>query len=73
MAEELFADTQSGRLWLSEEEEEVPELKGWRQKASKPLLHHLMAKSNMTLQQVRATHMHGVSFAGYAIPCCAGV
>jgi hypothetical protein len=52
VADELFLDTQTGRLWLSEEEEEAPELKVWRDRFSKPLLHHLMAKRNMTLQQV---------------------
>lgn len=52
VAEELFFDSSTGRLWLSEEEEEAPELRGWRQRAAKPLLHQLMARRSMSLQQV---------------------
>lgn len=52
VAEGLFFDSSTGRLWLSEEEEEAPELRGWRQAAAKPLLHHLMARRSMSLQQV---------------------
>lgn len=52
VTEELFFDSSTGRLWLSEEEEEAPELRGWRQRAATPLLHQLMARRSMSLQQV---------------------
>lgn len=53
VAEALFADVATGRLWLSEEEEDVPELAAWRQRWCQPsLLERVLAKRTMTLQQV---------------------
>lgn len=72
MAQELFACTDSGKLWISEEEEDVPELRHWREPFTKPLLHQLMAKRTMTLQQVcdgklmnsGCSNLHDVAGAG---------
>jgi hypothetical protein len=52
IAEALFPDTSTGRLWLSEEEEDSRELGDWRRRRCKPLLHKLMERRNMTLKQV---------------------
>jgi hypothetical protein len=64
VADALFMDASTGRLWLSEEEEDSRELQQWRVRRCKPLLHKLMEKRNMTLQQVGASGVCVVCVGG---------
>lgn len=78
VAEDLYADTTTGLLWLSEEEEDQAEagaatpirgsggsttarLQQWRQRYCTSLLHHLMARRTIPMEQVGYhTNMVGV-------------
>jgi hypothetical protein len=64
--------TAAGVLWMSDEEEEgwpspgatEALLRGWRPRFCRPLLHHLMARRSMPLDQVR---VRGVVHCGDAV------